>query len=222
MFDFNSKLLEAPKTLKDFVYQYKQKKEILDKHENQNNKISKHSFFNNYIMDILFIAAILSMIAIAAIMYIVCKHAKLKALVTGIAFQPIKGTDAIFGSINNSENCTCKAMGHHRSINIDDHRSYIFHFGNYKKCRIFRGHLFSNAVMVMLFFSNVEYYVPVKLCKTAGSIHLFKSIGHLTPAQITFKRRLLCDVEQIYWKEVLMTLNGNMVQLPTSVIIPMG
>ena len=104
-FDFNSKLLEAPKTVKDFVYQYKQKKEILAKHENQSNKISKHSFFNNYIMDVfLLIAAILSMITTAAIVSIICEHAKLKALVTGIAFQPIKGTDATFGSINSSEN----------------------------------------------------------------------------------------------------------------------
>ena len=47
-------------------------------------------------------------------------------------------------------------------------------------------------------------------------------IGHLTPVQITLKRRLLWDVIQIYWKEVLMTLNGNMVHLPSSVIIPMG
>ena len=72
----------------------------------------------------------------------------------------------------------------------------------------------------MLFFSDVEHYVPVQLCKTAGNIHLFKIIGHLTPAQTTLKRRLLWDVVQIDWKEVLMTLNGNMVHLPTSVIIP--
>ena len=90
-----------------------------------------------------------------------------------------------------------------------------------RKCRIFRGHLCSNTVTVVLFFSDVEHYVPVKLCKTAGSIHLFKIIGHLTPAQITLKRRLLWDIVQIDWKEVLMTLNGNMVYLPTSVIIPM-
>ena len=73
----------------------------------------------------------------------------------------------------------------------------------------------------MLFFSNIEHYVPVKLCKTAGSIHLFKIIGHFTPAQITLRRRLLWDVGRIYWEEVLMTLNGHMVCLPTSVIIPM-
>ena len=75
--------------------------------------------------------------------------------------------------------------------------------------------------MVILFFSDVEHYVPVKLCKTAGSIHLFKIIGHLTPAQITLKSRLLWDVVQIDWKEAHMALNGSMAHLPMSVIIPM-
>ena len=52
---FDSKLLKAPKTLKDLVHQHKQKGQILNK-------------INNIIMDIfLFIAAILSMIATAAI-----------------------------------------------------------------------------------------------------------------------------------------------------------
>ena len=36
-FDFDSKLLEAPRTLKHFVYQYQQKKKILDKRENNDN-----------------------------------------------------------------------------------------------------------------------------------------------------------------------------------------
>ena len=66
------------------------------KRENNNNK---HSFFNNLIMAIfLFIATILSMIATAAIVHIVCKHAKLKALITSIAFQPIKQIEAIIGN----------------------------------------------------------------------------------------------------------------------------
>ena len=47
----------------------------------------------------LFIAAILSMIATTAIVHIVCKHAKLKALLKGIASQPMRETDAIFGAI---------------------------------------------------------------------------------------------------------------------------
>ena len=138
-------------------------------------------------MDIfLFIAAILSMIAMAAIVHIMCKHAKLKALVTGITFQPIKGIYAIFGSINNSENCTCKSQWHMiGALTLIIMGLIFFILTITRKCRIFIGHLFSNAVMVMLFFSDVEYYVSVKLCKTVGSIHLFKIIGHLTSAQIT-------------------------------------
>ena len=31
----------------------------------------------------------------------------------------------------------------------------------------------------MIFTSDVQNYVPIKLCKTAGSIHLFKIIGLL-------------------------------------------
>ena len=55
--DFDSKLLEAPKTLKYFVYQFKQNKQLLDKCEN-NNKMGEHSFFDNYIMDVfLFISS---------------------------------------------------------------------------------------------------------------------------------------------------------------------
>ena len=73
----------------------------------------------------------------------------------------------------------------------------------------------------MLFFSDVDQYVPVKLCKTVGSIHLFKILGYLTSDQITLERRLLWDVVQIDWKEVIMTLNGNMIHLNTSVIIPL-
>ena len=45
--------------------------------------------------------------------------------------------------------------------------------------------------MVMLFFSDVNQYVPIKLYKTAGSIHLFNILGHLTPDQITLERKLL-------------------------------
>ena len=87
-FDFDSKLLKVPKTLKDSVYQYQQKKHILDKRGNDDN--SKQAFFDNYIMDVsLSIAVILSMIAMAAIVHIVYKHAKLKALLTGIVFNPI-------------------------------------------------------------------------------------------------------------------------------------
>ena len=46
---------------------------------------------------------------------------------------------------------------------------------HYRKSKWYRECMFSNAVKIMIFISDVQYYVPIKLCKTAGSIHLFKS-----------------------------------------------
>ena len=52
---------------------------------------------------------------------------------------------------------------------------------NYRKLKLCRGHMFSNAVKIMIFISGVQYCIPIKLCKTAGSIHLCKIIGMLKP-----------------------------------------
>ena len=84
-----------------------------------------------------------------------------------------------------------------------------------------RGHLFSNTVKIMLLKSDAQYYVPVKLCRTAGSVHLFKNTGKLTPEHIELKRNIFWDVIKLDWKEVNMTLNGNKINLPASVIIPL-
>ena len=48
------------------------------------------------------------MIATRAIVHFVCKHTKLKALITEIAFHPIKQTEAIFGT--GKEKLTCIAQ----------------------------------------------------------------------------------------------------------------
>ena len=39
----------------------------------------------------------------------------------------------------------------------------------------------------MLFISDIQYYVLVKLCKTAGSKHLFKITGKLTSDKVKLK-----------------------------------
>ena len=90
---FESKLLKAPGTLKGLVQQYKQKTQMLDKA--QENK-PKNEFFDNIAVDIfLFVATIISMLAVTAIIHLVCRHAKLKALLTAIASQPVNQSEAL-------------------------------------------------------------------------------------------------------------------------------
>ena len=77
---------------------------------------------------------------------------------------------------------------HATYINI---RNHSFHFIlNAKRLKLFRGHLFSNAVKIMLFISDAQYYIQVKLCNTAGSIHLYKTTRKLTPEHIKLKRNI--------------------------------
>ena len=98
----------------------------------------------------------------------------------------------------------------------------IYIFATTQRCSIFRRRLYSNTVTVMLFFSDIKQYVPVKLCKTVGSIHSFQIYGQLTLDQITLERKYLWDIIKIYWGEVFVTLNGAIIQLPVSVKISFG
>ena len=71
----------------------------------------------------------------------------------------------------------------------------------------------------MIFISDVQNYIPVKLCKRAGSIHLYKISGMLKTEIIKLNKNYLWDRLEIDWKEVTVTFNGNKIDLPRVVII---
>ena len=71
----------------------------------------------------------------------------------------------------------------------------------------------------MLFFSDVKQFIPVKLCNSAGSIHLFQMYGQLSSDQIVLEKNCLWDMIKINWKEVFVTLNGIILQMPKMVKI---
>ena len=74
--------------------------------------------------------------------------------------------------------------------------------------------MFSNVVNIMLFISDVQFYVPIKLCKMAGSIPLFKITGKLKPENVKLNQNYIWDVTEIDWKEFNMTFNRNKINLP--------
>ena len=47
--------------------------------------------------------------------------------------------------------------------------------------------LFSNAVKMMVFILDIQYYVPIKFCKTAGSSHLFKITVTIKPENVKLR-----------------------------------
>ena len=54
----------------------------------------------------------------------------------------------------------------------------------------------------MMFFSNIKSYVPIKLCKTSDSIHLFKLMGSIKREDITLHRKILWDILDIHWQNI--------------------
>ena len=129
------------------------------------------------------------MIATTAIIHLICKHTKLKALLTGIAFGPVKQTAAIFGIGKEQQNCATQSYTI-AALTLMIIGLIFSTFATTQRCTIFRRRLYSNTVMVILFFSDVKQYVPVKLYKIVGSIHLFQIYGQLTLDQITLDKEI--------------------------------
>ena len=73
----------------------------------------------------------------------------------------------------------------------------IFTILQVRRIKLCRGQLFLNIFKIMLFISDVQYYVPVKLCKTAGSIHLFKITGMLTPDKVKLNKHYILDILEV-------------------------
>ena len=84
-FEINSSLLQAPKMLKEYVNQYREKRKLLDlqektSEEKQNEQNSKfRTFITSFIADILvFSAALLTVIVTLVVIYILINQSKLK------------------------------------------------------------------------------------------------------------------------------------------------
>ena len=71
----------------------------------------------------------------------------------------------------------------------------------------------------MLFISAVQYYIPVKLCKTAGSKHLFKITGKIMMEKVKLNKHYKWDILEIDWSEVKVTFNGKVINLPKSISV---
>ena len=91
---FDKTLLTASTDLKEFINSYTKHKEICDLQERHDGKMklntNKDFFFDNYTMDIfMFISAVISLLATTLTMYILCKHKKLRALITSLVLHQV-------------------------------------------------------------------------------------------------------------------------------------
>ena len=222
-FEINPNLINAPKTLRDLAIQYRNKKNILDKKEQELDKPEENSkiqsLLNSFLAKVLiFTAMLITLIIALIIIYIVYGQSKLKALVANIAMQRIKAVEA---ADMRDILCTCKTQWYIMGMLIIITLGMLYLVTNkLRKTSFCKGCLFSNNTKILLFISNTHSYVPIKLCRVARSIHLFRIRGRLNPEHVKIKKNWIWDVLEIDWSDVSIMLNDNEIDLPSLVIIP--
>ena len=211
--------MTASSNLKNFLTNYNSLIEIFDLQERNDNMElnSKKNFFSeNYIVDIFFfIAAIISLLATTLTIHLLCKHNKLHMLTASLVLHQVKEVCAVTQNEINSE---CRTLTY-ISLVLTILGLVMIAILHYRKSKSCKGHMFSNAVKIMVFISDVQNYIPIKSCKTAGSIHLFKISGTLKAENIKLNKNDLWDMLKIDWKEVTVTFNDNKSNLPRVVTI---
>ena len=135
---------------------------------------SNKNFFSSHIVNIfMFTSSIISIITIMLVIYLFCKHKHIRTLVASLILHKINEVEANPNSNSETDNYECMTLAYTRII-LTVLSMIIVIFLHYRKSRLCRGYRFSNVVKIMLFISDVQNYIPIKLCKTSGSIHLFK------------------------------------------------
>ena len=125
----------------------------------------------------MFIIAIVSVMTTMIILYILCKHNKLRTLVVSLALKQVKEVSAL-ATKQEDDNYMCDCTSQFYiilTLSITIIGLVIFTILQVRRIKLCRGQLFSNVVKIMLFISDVQYYVPIKLCKTAEVYICLKS-----------------------------------------------
>ena len=163
---------------------------------------SNKKFFSSHIVNIFMsTSSIISIITITLVIYLVCKHKHIRMLVASLILHKIKEVEANSNPNPETDSYDCRTLAYVVII-LTVLSMIIVIFLHYRKSRLCRGYRFSNVVKIMLFISDVQNYVLIKLCKTSGSIHLFKIKGPLKSEDIKLNRNYLWDTLEINWNKI--------------------
>ena len=132
------------------------------------------------------------------------KMHKLKTVVCSLAFQHIKETSALTKQEHVYYKCIIECTYKIQwyticMVAISLLGMIAFVIFTAQKLKLFKDHLFSNVVKVMLFKSDVQYYFPLILCRAIESIHLFKITGISTPDHVKLRPKALWDILKLEW-----------------------
>ena len=207
--------------MKSYINDDKEIFDLQQRHAMETNIFtSNKNLFSSHIVNIfMFTSSIISITTVTLVIYLFCKHKHIRTIVANLMLYKIKEVEANSNPNMETNNYECRTLAY-GGIILTVLSMIIVMFLHYRRSRLCRGYKFSN-VKIMLFISDVQNYVPIKLCKTSGSIHLFKIRGTLKPKDIKLNKNYLSDTLEINWNKVTITFNDNKIDLPKIFAIKM-
>ena len=86
LINMSPSLLQAPKTLKEYINQYQENRKLIEAKEKMIKEPTFNTFLSSYVVDvIMFVTGILTVILTFVIMYVLCRQSTLKSIVANMA-----------------------------------------------------------------------------------------------------------------------------------------
>ena len=149
--------------------------------------LTKISSLNKIVNIFTFTSSIISIITITLVIYLFCKHKHIRTIVASLILHKAKEVEAKLTTETNNPECgTLAYIG--MALTVLSMATVIFL--HYRKSKFCIGYRFSNVVKIVLFISDVQNYILIKLCKTSGSLHLFKIKGMLKARRYKAEQKL--------------------------------
>ena len=143
------------------------------------------SIFNHLASKIfIFIMAVNSSIVVLIVIMLIFEGEKMQALVTNLAMM--KGIKALTEGTKSGTNYKYWMVIAWLSLILLG--IMFLTIETVYKMPVFRKYTYSDTIKIMIFISNIKSYVLIKLCKTSGSIHLFKLMGSLQREDVNLHR----------------------------------
>ena len=208
--------LKQTMLLGDFTTWFRHQQKIFSDQQRYIDQTIDHS--ENFLLNSIplriffFIASILTVVILFAVIAWVCKHVKLKTLVVGLAVHQyqdkIKGINVL--ETNNTQPfvCSCKLEWWTicmLMISLVGVISYLF-----LKCKqrhLFKGYHYLNASHLMLFASDHLQVCSYQAWESITRYGLFKLIGHNDNVTITLWKSLIWNTLEIDWSQVNILVN---------------
>ena len=125
------------------------------------------------------------------VIYLFCKHRHIRIKIASLILHKTKEVEANSNSNSETNNCECRTLAYIGMV-LTVLSMITVIFLHYRKSKLCRGYRFLNVLKIVLCISDVQNYIPIKLCKTSGSIHLFKIKGTLKPRDIILSMQCAC------------------------------